>query len=207
MPTFLSLLEEFSNKQEHLKQDLQNALKQNLQDNEYEALFKTKKYNIQPVYSELVGHSSKIINVELKELLIRPLQDCFKIKDYISKGYSIDKFILIDNKNGVHADINIADNFPLTKPDYVGVSRLACGYCHDYLSKKEILHRGTHGIIDPKWKMNLPSPEEEDFKENILKHTQEVEKGSEPIQHRRLSFDYFEKDILIGNDQTLCRVC
>ena len=148
-----------------------------------------------------------IDKTEFKELLIHPLQDCHKIFYLMKNGYTVDDVVILDNKAGVHADINVVDNFPLIeKFDYLGVSRLACGYCHEYLDKKGVPHRGSHGIIDPNWKMNLSSPQEEPFKIIVQSKSKKLEKEHEPIQHRRLSYDFFEKDIQLDEKNTLCKL-
>ncbi len=177
---------------------------------EKELLFKVasnyKDFYIIKEYMELVS-SLKVDKTEFRELLFRPMQDCFKASYFIKQGYKIDDVIILDNKDDVHADTNVVDHFPLLKSfDYVGVSRLACGYCHEYLNQKTAFHRGTHGVIDPQWKMNLSSPQEEDFKESISAKAKKLDKGEEPLQHRKLSFDFFEKDIPFSEGKTLCKL-
>jgi len=140
----------------------------------------------------------KIDKTEFKELFFRPLQDCYKISYFIQLGYEVNDVIILDNKNSIHADTNVVDHFSLEDSfGYIGVSRLACGYCHEYLDKKHVPHRGSHGVIDPQWKMNLSGPQEDDFKGSIFSKAQKLEKGKEPFQHRRLSFDDFEKKIYV----------
>jgi len=151
--------------------------------------------NVVSAYENIL-FSIKIDKTEFRELLFHPIQDCFKASYFIKQGYKINDIIILDNKDNVHADTNVVDHFPLVKSfDYIGVSRLACGYCHEYLNQKIAFHRGTHGIIDPQWKMNLSSPQEEDFKESISAKAKKLDKGEEPLQHRRLSFDSFEEKI------------
>jgi hypothetical protein len=142
---------------------------------------------------------------EVMEQLLRPLQDSYKVHYYVKQqGYSFNKVIVLDNKEGIHADSNIINCFPFAnKIEYVGVSKLCCGYCHGYLEEKNSKHRGTHGVADQQWKMFLSSPQEEEFKNSILKNAKEIEKGKEPFQFRKLSIDDFEKNIKLGESKSL----
>lgn len=161
---------------------------------------------INVVYDKLIWNIVQIEqNDEIKQQLFRPLQDCLKVKYYLNdSSYSINKVIILDNKDNVHADTNVVDHFPLLKSfDYVGVSRLACGYCHEYLNKKDALHRGTHGVIDSGWKMNLSSPQEEPFKNIVQSKAKKLEKGQNIFQWRKLSFDSFEQKIPVSSEKTL----
>ena len=114
--------------------------------------------------------------------------------------------MVLDNPNNIHADTNIIDYFKSSKyldKNYVGVSKLCCGYCHKYLEEAGYKHRGTHGVCDEKWKMS--SPLEEKFKNSAIK-IQEFDQNNQPIQYRKLSYDYFEKDIPFNEEKTLCKL-
>ena len=64
----------------------------------------------------------------------------------------IEDIIILPNP----AETNIVDNFPnnieLIDKQYIGASRLCCGYCHKYLDDNNYQHRGKHGICDKKWR-------------------------------------------------------
>ena len=129
---------------------------------------------------------------------LRPLQDSYKLYDFLTKeDYIYTDLIVLDNPNNLHADSNIIDYFKSNKyldKNYVGVSKLCCGYCHKYLEDAGYKHRGTHGVCDEKWKMN--SPLEEKFKNSATK-IQEFDQNNQPVQYRKLSIDGFEKDIYV----------
>ena len=91
--------------------------------------------------------------------------------------------------------------------NYIGVSKLCCGYCHKYLEDNHYQHRGTHGVCDDKWsipwnKVNEKSPIENNFK-NSVEPIEEFNQLNPPQQHRRLSIDNFEKEININKEDTL----
>lgn len=137
-------------------------------------------------------------DVDIAEQLLRPLQDCTKIKHCIDNGYGIEEVKLLDNKEAIHAEYNITQYFPLAdEVDYIGTSKLCCANCHKYLEKKGYIHRGTHGVADQAWKMYLNSPQAEVFKESVLKYAIDLEEGQEVFQYRRLSTDEFEESIEI----------
>jgi hypothetical protein len=146
------------------------------------------------------------LNYHLSTFL-RPLQDSYKLFDFlIKKDYIATDLIVLDNPNNLHADSNIIDYFKSSKyldKNYVGVSKLCCGYCHKYLKEARYEHRGTHGVCDEAWKMN--SPLEEKFKDSAIK-IQEFDQSNQPVQYRKLSIDILEKEILvdfIDKDKTL----
>jgi hypothetical protein len=191
----LLMLESLNNE---LDQPEKNCLEKSYQQ------LTNKNKNVIGAYKDILLNL-KIDKTEFKELFFHPLQDCYKISHSIQLGYKVNDIIILDNKNGVHADTNVVDHFSLQNSfDYIGVSRLACGYCHEYLDKKHAFHRGTHGVIDPQWKMNLSGPQEDDFKEGISNKTQKLGKGEEPFQHRRLSLDKsIEQDIFLEENFSL----
>jgi hypothetical protein len=74
-----------------------------------------------------------------KESYFRPLQDSLKLYYCITSGMvNYKKAILLDNPYNLHAEYNISTHFPiitLLDTNYIGVSKLCCGYCHVYLSE------------------------------------------------------------------------
>jgi len=128
---------------------------------------------------------------------LRPLQDSYKLYNFLTKDYTYTDLIVLENPNNIHADSNIIDYFKSSKyldKNYVGVSKLCCGYCHKYLEEAGYEHRGTHGVCDEKWKMT--SPLEEKFKNSAIK-IQEFDQNNQPVQYRKLSSDYFEEEIKV----------
>lgn len=99
------------------------------------------------------------------------------------------------NPYNLHAEYNISTLFPIIKlidKNYIGVSKLCCGYCHAYLSEAGYKHRGTHGLCD-KW---TPLPiQGEHVKESVDKGA--WQKQENPNQQKRLSWDKFEAEILV----------
>jgi hypothetical protein len=138
--------------------------------------------------SILLYLSENKFNYHLNTFL-RPLQDSYKLYDFLVKSYMYKDLVVLENPNNLHADSNIIDYFKNSKyldKNYVGVSKLCCGYCHKYLEEAGYKHRGTHGVCDDKWKMN--SPLEIKFKSSAKKIL-EFDQDNPPPQHRRLSFD------------------
>jgi len=146
-------------------------------------------------YTQL-AHSTKAKDIEIKELLLRPLQDVNKVLHKTLNEYRIENYVVLDNKENLHAEYNISLYFPkvgLVDSYYIGVSKLSCGFCHTYLKLQGYEIRGTHGVCAPnKWRMNL-SPQSKDFKDQILLGLSEIEDEDAPLQYRRLSIDSFER--------------
>lgn len=162
--------------------------------------------NIVDNYKNILGYLLEKNQDYHLNTFLRPLQDSYKLHEFLTQEYMYKNLVVIDNPKGLHADTNIVDFFKSSEyldKNYVGVSKLCCGYCHKYLEERNYKHRGTHGVCDQEWKMD--SPLEEKFK-FYTKEILELNQLNPPQQHRRLSFDYFEKDILIGPDQTLCKL-
>lgn len=139
-------------------------------------------------YKSILSYlSENKLNYHLNTFL-RPLQDSYKLYDFLVNNMYKD-LVVLENPNNLHADSNIIDYFKNSKyldKNYVGVSKLCCGYCHKYLEEAGYKHRGTHGVCDDKWKMN--SPLEMKFKSSAEKIL-EFDQNNPPPQHRRLSFD------------------
>jgi len=136
-----------------------------------------------------------------KESYFRPLQDSLKLHHCITSGMvPYKEVIILDNPRSLHAEYNISTHFPfieLLDKNYIGVSKLCCGYCHAYLSGAGHEHRGTHGMCD-KW---IPLPGQgERIKELVDKDTWQQEK---PNQQKRLSWDEFEAEIRVLGTTTL----
>lgn len=166
-------------------------------------------------YLKILADTKSVSEKKSEEIigqLLRPLQDCIKIK-YSMDGGSvlITEAIILDNKDNIHAEYNIIQHFQLKhllKNDagstYIGTSKLCCAYCHQYLQDQEYTHRGTHGIADQKWKMYLESPQFNKFQENLLKDAIDLEQGQERLQYRSLSTDtlYESASLKILGDKT-----
>ncbi len=137
-----------------------------------------------------------------KESYFRPLQDSLKLHYYITSGMvNYKEVITLDNPYNLHAEYNISTHFPIIKlldKNYIGVSKLCCGYCHAYLSEAGHEHRGTHGICD-KWTA-LPGQGK-----YIMESIDKITKlHKTPNQQKRLSTDKFEGEILILESISLC---
>lgn len=130
-----------------------------------------------------------------EESYLRPLQDSLKLHYCITSGIiPYEEITILKNPHGLHAEYNISTHFPfieLLDKNYIGVSKLCCGYCHAYLSGAGYEHRGTHGMCD-KW---IPLPGQgERIKELVDKETWQRGK---PNQQKRLSWDEFEAEIRV----------
>ena len=147
---------------------------------------------------------------------IRPIQDSYKLYEYLTdsdRNKDITDLVILENVNSSHADSNIANYFTdgqYLDKNYIGVSKLCCGYCHKYLEDKHYQHRGTHGVCDDKWsipwnKVNEKSPIENNFK-NSVEPIEEFNQLNPPQQHKRLSFDKNLELQKIDNENTLCNI-
>ena len=163
-------------------------------------------------YTNILDYFSitKELNSHLNTFL-RPLQDSYKLYYYLRDTNTIfNDLIVLDNPNNIHADTNIVHYFPNSKyldKNYMGVSKLCCGYCHKYLDENNYQHRGTHGVCDDQWKLpwpkeKEPSPMELKFKKSVNKIAN-FDQSNQPIQYRKLSFDSFEENIPISKEKTL----
>lgn len=152
--------------------------------------------NIVNNYKNILGYLLEKNQDYHLNTFLRPLQDSYKLHEFLTKEYMYQNLVVIDNPKGLHADTNIVDFFKSSgeylDKNYVGVSKLCCGYCHKYLEERNYEHRGTHGVCDQEWKMD--SPLEEKFKASA-KEILELNQLDPPQQHRRLSFDLFEEKI------------
>lgn len=160
-------------------------------------------------YQEILGGFEKTKDTKQLELFLRPLQDSIKLYYSFNNGvkyYGIKD--ILPNPYNLHTERNIADHFPsviLLDPNYIGISRLSCGYCHKYFEETKHGHRGTHGVCDEEWKLigSKISPQDQIFKDSV-KPIMEFNQKNPPMQHRRLSTDDFEKDIpFFTRDQNL----
>lgn len=126
---------------------------------------------------------------------LRPLQDASKLFFYLSNNnYQNFNIVPLENNNGFHAEYNITIHFPKTSlldKNYIGISKLCCGYCHKSLEEDGYLHRGTHGMCDNEWQIG---PQSEKFK-NSVNSIAEFNQADPPPQHRKLSFDNFEQNL------------
>lgn len=157
------------------------------------------------VFKQVVSQYMKILTIlkesiqpqvkQLKELLIRPLQDVEKIYYYF--GLQIEKKKIevefLPNNESVHAEVNIAQKFPCGGKDfYIGVSKLCCVPCDDTLDAYHYGHRGTHGILFEKW--NSPAKQFDTLVSKI-KATQQADAKALSMLHRSLSYDNFESSL------------
>ncbi|WP_417905426.1 hypothetical protein [Candidatus Tisiphia endosymbiont of Micropterix aruncella] len=132
---------------------------------------------------------------------LRPLQDSYKLYGHLTRfpiEYGNIEIEALPNLDNVHCESNIVNKFPFIDfldTNYIGVSKLSCGYCHPYLEKKGYMHRGTHGVCDEGW--NLQSPQLDNFKKSI-QSIRTLDQKNIPTQHRRLSTDDFEENILVS---------
>ena len=141
-----------------------------------------------------------ILDLDVTKSLIRPLQDSYKIM-YFLQRLNIKQldFVPIDvenlklnnkffNKEPIHAE-NALYYYTAGKANYYGTSKLSCHFCHEKLGEKNLNHRGSHYQFD-KW----GTLDEKDIaiKEKL------TTSGAVPLpQERKLSFDDFEKDIIV----------
>lgn len=129
------------------------------------------------------------------ESILRPMQDCYKLYlKYNNNGIDILNINILDNDNNLHADTNIAVTMRLfdKEKNYIGVSKLTCGYCHEEL--KDYPHRGTHGVCDDGWNYYFPTQKSmdlEEFSQDIIKKKKVPKiKNFELVNQRKdLSFD------------------
>ena len=207
------IIESFSRNHEKAKDSLDKNLKKVKSSEEL------KRYTVDVVlnYKDIIKAFSTDHNLKAHLFtFLRPLQDSYKLYTYLNEDFkykNIKDVIVLDNPNNIHADSNLAYHFSngeyLSK-NYMGVSKLCCGYCHNYLSKNHYEHRGTHGVCDDKWKMPWPkekeiSPIEPNFKKSVNKIA-DFDQKNPPPQHRKLSYDFFEKDIQLDEKNTLCKL-
>jgi hypothetical protein len=136
-------------------------------------------------YRELLNSlPGTALNPEHKMQLLRPLQDCVKACDHIRRNPDTRVHImhmeLLRNDTGLHAEHNIHTYAPGTP--YIGIAKLSCGYCNETLGHDVLNHRGTHGVVDSRWK-----PDEQRNKLRDRLHHAQLE--APRAQHRRLSTD------------------
>lgn len=157
------------------------------------------------VFKQVVSQYMKILTTlkesmqpqvkQLKELLIRPLQDVEKIYYYFGSQIEKKKIEVefLPNNESVHAEVNIAQKFPCGGKDfYIGVSKLCCVPCDDTLDAYHYGHRGTHGILFEKW--NSPAKQFDTLVSKI-KATQQADAKALSMLHRSLSYDNFESSL------------
>lgn len=135
---------------------------------------------------------------DIVEQLLRPLQDVVKVYRCTNgEDFAFQDVKILDNKDGVHAEYNITIHLALTKyleSSYIGISKLCCGFCHEYLNVMGYHHRGTHGWCDQKWK--LLGPQDQEFKEQLYKKYH-AHPANPPEQRSDLSDDEFERDMAL----------
>ncbi len=149
--------------------------------------------NLLDQYRTLIHNMN--FNLEQKKLILRPLQDVCKLMYHISENndHHINNGMhYVANDDGLHAEHNLFLNYTEEGEEaYYGTSKLACGHCHvvlsGFLSEEDLVnivnHRGTHAKFYNTW-----LPEET---RNQIEHLYEGE--GHHSEHRRLSFDPFEK--------------
>ena len=198
----LSLLEKVIN---DATNSLEKALKKGA---ETEEIFCKNGQEVIKLYKSILTD----YNNDVKEYLdrfLRPIQDSYKLHSYFNDFDNIQDITILPNPHAVHADVNVVACFQndakLVDKPYIGVSKLCCGYCHKYLDDYEFLHRGTHGVCDDQWgapwfTKEGKSPLEDTFKESV-KPEKIFDIKDAPPQHRKLSFDNFEKDIKLSGDK------
>lgn len=144
-------------------------------------------------YNEILSYRNELNFKAYVDVFLRPLQDCKKLFFYFQHNkYNEIKIISLDNSNNFHAEYNISFHFPkvqLLDINYIGISKLSCGYCHKYLEESGYFHRGTHGVCDDEWYMI--GPQNAKFK-NSIEAIAEFKQEDLPPQHRKLSIDEFE---------------
>ena len=126
----------------------------------------------------------------------RPKQDVCKAFDFYKTKEIVLSLEILSNPSSLHAEYNISINFPKVKyldENYIGISKLSCGYCHKSLTEEGYGHRGTHGVCDNTWKMSS-SYQEDRFKDSATS-IQEFNQDNLSPQYRRLSIDDFEQKI------------
>lgn len=132
--------------------------------------------------------------------LLRPLQDVYKI---VSSQIVIPVVEILENKYELHAECNIAKKLDslLDEEIYIGISKLCCANCFQYLNTlKNIIFRGTHGVITEEWPFN--SIDNKKFVDKLFNNLDisEIEAKDSPFESRRLSMDrIYEKNIIISS--------
>lgn len=148
-------------------------------------------------YNEILN--SLVGNINLTSFF-RPKQDVNKVMYFYKNNLNasqISTLEILDNKNTLHAEYNISTHFPksnllTSEENYIGVSKLSCGYCHKSLIDDGYNHRGTHGVCDEAW--NMATPQEQRFKDS-LPSLKNAPAPTEIPQYRTLSTDSFEEEI------------
>lgn len=159
-------------------------------------------------FIDVVNSYKEILNTlqdkEHFDKFVRPMQDSYKLFNFLHNNESKRdiKFELVDNKHNLHAEANLQLLFrfnDLLEQNYIGISKLSCGYCHNLLLKSDHKHRGTHGICDHKWTLGATSMQEEKFKESVHPIRAFSQDSPIPLQHRSLSCDFLiEMDIAVN---------
>jgi len=101
------------------------------------------------LFSVLFNNKDKIkdigIDEELLIFLIRPYQDFMKVKT-VFKQFKNDtiqiKLKFLPNPEGIHAELVIINEKGLN--GYIGVSKLSCPLCHNFLEQTKENHLGGH---------------------------------------------------------------
>eukprot|EP01041_Mallomonas_annulata_P012966 gene12966-27369_t len=104
-------------------------------------------------YFDILKLLETIDDEQLRQIMIRPYQDTVKACGYFEKLVSPCKEIMFDilqNPRKIHAEVNIAKEYPfMLESNYIGISKLCCGACHNTLEQYKYKHRGSHGVIFP----------------------------------------------------------
>ncbi len=149
-------------------------------------------YNLYKSLIDEVLNSDNSLTQELLGELLRPIQDTTKIIYILQTNINIEHLVnemeVIPNPDCKHTEYNIfTEEGNDSKEDYIGVSKLCCGYCHHELGINKINHRGTHGVLDHAWNpQNIRNQIDEELT---------IIEAPATYQHRRLSFDDFEHHI------------
>jgi len=182
---------------ETLKQCIDNKIKK-IKEIENIEVLKQYTYNLVESYYAIIDTFSS--NTNLKQYLdtfLRPLQDTNKLYKYLNDNLAKVEINLLDNYSNIHADTNASHHLTDKNKNYIGVSKLCCGYCHKYLLENEHPHRGTHGVCDDKW--NLPLDKTQEFKDSLLPISN-FNQSKLPQQHRRLSTDEEYEELQVLKD-------
>lgn len=151
-------------------------------------------------YKELIYN--KALSKEDFELFLRPLQDSYKLYSVLKEEENL-KFNVVDNVNELHAEYNLSklfDRVDTLDNNYIGISKLSCGYCHNSLEYSHHEHRGTHGVCDNKWKMSSLIPTFGDKFKSSIPAIKEFNQEELPVQYRKLSMDDFESELKVPRD-------
>lgn len=104
-------------------------------------VFYLRQKNISTIDYEILNNDPKYhaeVNIKVKLDTLQNKQ--IKNKPEITTGINLEVL-----KQVKDATSGIADQ----DSNYIGISKLCCAVCHDYLGDKTLDHRGTHGIFFP----------------------------------------------------------